>query len=210
MTSVRRIALSFASIAAVVGLASPLLGCTGDARRGARPSRTQGDAGDGSSGRPSSQPGEVALTDADLAPMDAYIRRRVWVLADDVEIVASKEYFIQNLSISATTGYVKREDFEGPDEARSVLTFLRAPEEVDVATAPRVNVGIGLTVTARRTITIRFVRTTNPDLPVRLRVAANGRASLGSGTTVRRREENIVFGAHLRRGPSGAYVFEEQ
>ncbi|HVG94495.1 MAG TPA: hypothetical protein VND21_08615, partial [Planctomycetota bacterium] len=113
--------------------------------------------------------------------MDAWIRRRFWILGDDVEIVASKEYFIQNLSIAARIGLVQRRDEEGPDEAKSVLTYVGSPSALDVQTAPRVMIGTGVTITARRTLTIRFVRTTNPDLPVRVRIAANGSASLGTG-----------------------------
>ena len=98
--------------------------------------------------------------------MDGYLRRRFWVLGDDVEIVASKEYFIQNLSITARTGFVRRKDDEGVDEARSVLTFLGRPEDVDYSNAPRVLIGTGISVLARRTLTLRFVRTANPDLQI--------------------------------------------
>lgn len=153
--------------------------------------------------------GEVSLTNQDLAPMDAYIKRRFWILGDDVEIVASKEYFIQNLSISARIGLVRREDSEGPEEARSVLTFVGRPEAVDISTAPRVMIGTGITVTARHQIVIRFLRTKNADLPVRIRISANGKASVGSGDNVQRREPTIIVGAQLRR-MGGAYEFQEQ
>jgi hypothetical protein len=207
-------ALLLAGAAAAV--LAPLGACSGDARRNSRSARTQGDQssnsdpGSSSSNAPSGSASEVSLTDQDLAPMDAYIRRRFWVLGDDVEIVASKEYFIQNLAINATTGFVKREDSEGADEARSVLTFLGSPNQVDFSSAPRINIGTGITITARRRIVIRFTRTTNPDLPVRLRIAANGKARAGVGNSVSRREENLVIGAQLRRGAGGVYQFEEQ
>ena len=110
--------------------------------------------------------------------------------------------------VSARIGIVKREDKEGENEATSVLTFLGKPGEVDFSNAPRVLVGTGISVLARRTLTIRFVRTTSPDLPVRIRIAANGDARMGMGTQVSRRDPSIVLGAQLRR-VGGAYVFEE-
>ncbi|MBL9086980.1 MAG: hypothetical protein JNM10_07530 [Planctomycetia bacterium] len=190
-------------------LAAGLGACRGDARRGGRgaadPDATGADpaAGAGAEG------GTISLSNQDLAPMDGYIRRRFWVLGDDVEIVASKEYFIQNLSISARIGFVRRDDKEGENEAVSTLTFLGKPGEVDFSNAPRVLVGTGISVLARRTLTIRFTRTTSPDLPVRIRIAANGDARMGMGNQVSRRDPSIVLGAQLRR-VGGAYVFEEQ
>lgn len=188
-----------------LALLAGAVGCTSGARRGGRgDADASGGAADAGGGGPT-----ISLSDADLAPMDGYIRRRFWVLGDDVEIVASKEYFIQNLSISARIGIVKREDKEGEDEATSVLTFLGRPGEVDFSNAPRVLVGTGISVLARRTLTIRFVRTTSPELPVRIRIAANGDARMGMGNQVSRRDPSIVMGAQLRR-VGGAYVFEEQ
>jgi hypothetical protein len=210
-------------LAATVAALALLPSCQGGAGRRGRGDSSGGAAQDGTGTQGSgtghqgnagrqgggSRGGVVSLTDQDLAPMDAWIRRRFWILGDDVEIVASKEYFIQNLSIAARIGLVQRRDEEGPDEARSVLTYVGNPAALDVQTAPRVMIGTGVTITARRTLTIRFVRTTNPDLPVRVRIAANGSASLGTGDQVTRREPTIVVGAQIRRGPDGAYRFEE-
>ena len=194
--------LSFLACALLLGAA----GCTGDARRGRGDRTADGGAGED----PACDTGPtVSLTDQDLAPMDGYIRRRFWILGDDVEIVASKEYFIQNLSIAARIGYVKREDKESENEGISILTFLGKPGEVDFSNAPRVLVGTGISVLARRSLTIRFTRTTSADLPVRIRIAANGDARMGMGSQVSRRDASIVLGAQLRR-VSGAYVFEEQ
>ncbi len=198
-----RPALVTLACAVLVGIG----GCTNGGRRGGRGS-TEGADGTADAGGAGGTGATISLTDAELAPMDGYIRRRFWVLGDDVEIVASKEYFIQNLSISARIGIVKREDKEGENEATSVLTFLGKPGEVDFSNAPRVLVGTGISVLARRTLTIRFVRTTSPDLPVRIRIAANGDARMGMGTQVSRRDPSIVLGAQLRR-VGGAYVFEE-
>lgn len=185
------------------------VGCRGDARRGGRGGAAGADGGATAEGGVDAAGGTISLTNEELAPMDGYIRRRFWVLGDDVEIVASKEYFIQNLSISARIGFVKRDDKEGENEAVSKLTFLGKPGEVDFSNAPRVLVGTGISVLARRTLTIRFTRTTSPDLPVRIRIAANGDARMGMGNQVSRRDPSIVLGAQLRR-VGGAYVFEEQ
>jgi len=194
-----------AFVALACAVLAGIVGCASGARRGGRDGGAAADGGaDAGGGGPT-----ISLTDAELAPMDGYIRRRFWVLGDDVEIVASKEYFIQNLSISARIGIVKREDKEGANEATSVLTFLGRPGEVDFSNAPRVLVGTGISVLARRTLTIRFVRTTSQELPVRIRIAANGDARLGMGDQVSRRDPSIVLGAQLRR-VGGVYVFEEQ
>lgn len=198
---------------ALLLLAAVAVACQADPRRGGREARRGPGAADGdpaaaSPGGSSGGP-VVELTDLDLAPMDGYIRRRFWVLGDDVEIVASKEYFIQNLSITARTGFVRRKDDEGADQARSVLTFLGRPEDVDYSNAPRVLIGTGISVLARRTLTIRFVPTKDPALPVRIRIAANGDARLGTGQQVTRRDASLVLGAQLRRAGQG-YVFEEQ
>ncbi|MFO0934047.1 MAG: hypothetical protein U1E39_15275 [Planctomycetota bacterium] len=190
-------------------LALVAAGCRGDARRGGRGAAAGADGGATADGGVDAAGGTISLTNEELAPMDGYIRRRFWVLGDDVEIVASKEYFIQNLSISARIGFVKRDDKEGENEAVSKLTFLGKPGEVDFSNAPRVLVGTGISVLARRTLTIRFTRTTSPDLPVRIRIAANGDARMGMGNQVSRRDPSIVLGAQLRR-VGGAYVFEEQ
>ena len=189
-------------------LAAGLGACRADGRRAGR-GGADGAAADAGGGAAVGEGGTISVSNEDLAPMDGYIRRRFWVLGDDVEIVASKEYFIQNLSISARIGYVRRDDKEGENEAVSKLTFLGKPGEVDFSNAPRVLVGTGISVLARRTLTIRFTRTTSADVPVRIRIAANGDARMGMGNQVSRRDPSIVLGAQLRH-VGGAYVFEEQ
>ena len=184
------------------------VGCRGDARRGGRGGEAGADGGATAEGGVDAAGGTISLTNEELAPMDGYIRRRFWVLGDDVEIVASKEYFIQNLSIAARIGAVKREDRDGADEAVSTITYLGQPDALDFANAPRVMVGTGITVTARRRIVVRFTRTTSADVPVRLRITATGKARMGVGDQVMRREEVLSVGAQIRRGPAG-YLFEE-
>jgi len=152
----------------------------------------------------------VSLSDKDLAPIDGYIKRRSWILGDVVEVVASKEYFAQYISIVARIGLAKRVDSEDENGMTSVVTYLGTPEQLDVATAPRLLIGTGITVSARQRLVLRFARTRNPDVPVRLRITAQGRARQGVGDQTLRREESIVIGAGLRRLPGGAWQYEEQ
>lgn len=165
----------------------------------------------GGEGRPAgARTGEVSLTDKDLAPIDGYIKKRSWILADVVEVVASKEYFVQYISIAARIGLVKRVDSEDANGMTSVITFLGSPEDLDVATAPRLLIGTGITVSARQKLVLRFARTRNPDVPVRLRITAQGKARQGVGDQTLRREESIVMGVGLRRLPGGGWQYEEQ
>jgi hypothetical protein len=68
-----------------------------------------------------------------------------------------------------------------------------------VLTAPRVMIGTGITVTARRQIRVRFAKTTDPDVPVRLTITARGKASTGAGDTVQGRADEMTIGGTLRR-----------
>jgi len=207
---VRPLVLWLALAGALAGGLLTLVGCQNGSRRGrAAGAPAAADASDPGSGEGAAA-GEVNLTPADLAPIDAYIKRPQWILGDDVDVVASKEYFVQVLSIATRIGMCKREDFQDKDSAGSVITFLGRPEQVSEQTAPRLLIGTGLTITARHKLTVRFVPTRNVDLPVRLRVAANGKASLGSKANVLKREPSLVIGVQLRRVAGGGYQYEEQ
>lgn len=178
-------------------------------------SRTRGGRGEGRDRPAPADPsggggGEVFVSDAELAPMDQWVKQRRWILGDQVEIDASREYFGAIVSIATRIGFVKQEINEAGGVTTTTLTFLGRPEQVDVQTAPRVLVGTGLTVTARRSLTLRLHRTTNPDLPVRFRLVARGKASTGSGDLVAQRGDQLGIGASLRRLPGGGYAFEEQ
>jgi hypothetical protein len=67
-------------------------------------------------------------------------------------------------------------------------------------------IGTGLTVSARRTLRVRLVKTTDPDHPVRLRVTARGEAARGSRDKVLERAPQLVLGGDLRRR-GGAYAW---
>jgi hypothetical protein len=151
----------------------------------------------------------VFVSDADLAPMDEWIKRRRWVIGDEVEIDASKEYFSQVVSVAARTGLVRQEVSEAGGVTTTVLTFVGRPEDLDVTAAPRVLVGLGLTASARRRLVLRLHKTVNPDLPVRFRLVARGKASGGVGDKVLQRADELGAGATIRR-EGGRWVFEEQ
>src|SRR5205085_2626919 len=75
-----------ASWLSVVVASALLAACSGGARRSPRADTAA--AVEPATSTATSGPGQVSLSDADLAPMDAFIRRRFWILGDDVEIVA--------------------------------------------------------------------------------------------------------------------------
>jgi hypothetical protein len=198
---------------AVLLVAASLPACSGGARRAGRVGARGADRASSEAatppGRPPAGPGEVSLSAEDLAPMDGWIRRRRWLIADDVEVTASREYFAQNLSVTERIGSVTRTDTEQNGIGTSVLTYIGPAETIDQQTAPRVMIGTGLTVMARRRLTVHLVKTRDANVPVQIRVRAVGRASAGSASQVIQREDALTVGARLYRGPGGAYLFEE-
>jgi hypothetical protein len=198
VTNVTRFSIAFLALAC--GL--PLGAC----HTGARTDRT----GQGGDAVEPAQPSvdDVVLTDRDLAPMDGFVRRRRWILGDDVEVVASKEYFAPILSITERIGSVRREDTVSGSDAVIVLAYEGPGETIDVQTAPRVLIGTGLSVMARRRLVVRLAKTTDANLPVRLEVRASGKASTGVASQVAQRGEALSIHALLRRSPQGGYVFE--
>jgi|GEM_PF-2240976 len=194
----------------------PVSGAYPEARRGAGDAQSGDGPASGGGLRTGpgttreSRSGQVSLSDKDLAPIDGYIKNRGWILGDVVEVVASKEYFVQYISIAARIGLVKRVDSEDDNGMTSVVTFLGSPEQLDVSTAPRLLIGTGITVSARQKLVLRFARTRNPDVPVRLRITAQGKARQGVGDKTLRKEESIVIGVGLRRAAGGGWQYEEQ
>ena len=164
------------------------------ARGGSQPSRS-----------PTGRGGRVFVSDRDLEPVDAFIsaRNAQWIMGDDVEVFASREYFAQVLSINNAVGRVKRSDTVREDETIVTLTYLGAPGSVTVTTSPRVMIGTGLTVNARRTLVLHLVRTTDPNVPVRLSVSATGDAVRGRKEEVLQRAPVLGLGGQLRRSGSG-------
>jgi len=204
---------------AVVALALFGVGCKGTDRTSPRAGGVRATDGPatmpsrdgGSRGAPPVGGGEVALTNEDLAPVDAYVRKRVWYVGDEVDVVASREYFWQYVSFVAAKGVSDRHDAEDENGLVVTVTYLGPPALLDESTAPRILIGTGITVSARKRLVVRFVRTRDADVPVRLRIAATGEASMGQGAQVlRRKEPQIVVGCLLRRVPGGRYEYREQ
>ena len=67
-----------------------------------------------------------------------------------------------------------------------------------VGTNPRVMIGLGLTVTARRSLVVRLVKTRDATRPVHLRVVARGKASRGRKEEVLQRAPEILLGGEIR------------
>lgn len=166
--------------------------------------------GGGQGGRmPQGAGGRVSLTDQDLAPVDAYIgvRNGQWILGDDVEVVASREYFGQNLTIARATGLVERRDSSVDGETTVTLTYVGDPGMASVGTNPRVLIGLGLTITARRTLVLKLARTRDANRPLYLRAVARGKASRGRKEKVEQRAPELQVGGEMRRDPSGRWVW---
>ncbi len=165
----------------------------------------------GSNGGGSGSTSEVSLTNEDLAPVDAYIKKRVWYAGDDVDVTASNEYFWQYISFIAAKGVTDRHDTDDANGLVVTVTYLGAKELISEATAPRILIGTGITVSARRRLVVRFVKTRDVTVPVKLRIAVNGDASMGRANEVlRRKEQQIVVGCALRRTADGRYEYQEQ
>ena len=61
----------------------------------------------------------------------------------------------------------------------------------------RVQVGPGLTVTARKGLRVRMAKSRDPRYPVQLRIVANGKAAHGKGDDTLRRDDMVELGGTL-------------
>jgi hypothetical protein len=149
--------------------------------------------------------GDVRLTARDLAPVDWYVdaQNAQWILGDEVLVEASREYFGQSLTINARVGAVERTDDVQPDVTIITLRFMMPPSQAAVENNPRVLIGTGLTVSARRVLRLRLFRTVDADTPVSLRVTATGDASRGRKERVEGRAPTLRIGGSLRRATGG-------
>jgi hypothetical protein len=149
--------------------------------------------------------GFVQLSRNELLPLDAWIdfRNAQWILGDEVLVEASREYFGPQLSVVQRTGSVQRHDEVLPDVTITTLTFLMGPLQAAVENNPRVMIGTGLTITARRVLRLRLFKTTDGSTPVQLRITAGGDASRGRRDQVEQRGAMLQVGGSMRRGPRG-------
>ena len=155
-----------------------------------------------------SRPGMVDLTDQDLAPVDEYLRARnsKWILADHVDVYASKEYFSQVLTMNAKIGLVHRKDETVGEDEIATLTFIGHETQRSAMSNPRVMIGTGLTVSARKVLRVRMARTVNTNVPVQLRIVATGDASRGRKDEVLERAPQLQMGGTLRKA-NGQWVW---
>jgi hypothetical protein len=198
-----------------LALALPLVLATAACTQGGRRARAASDGsgvvrGDPCDPCPCPDPGApsdlgpvVDLSPQDLAPVRQFIDRRRFLLGDEVDVVASKEYFVQNLMVASALTGVTRVDRETPEGAIVTLTYHGGAAQQSVANAPRVMIGQGIEILARSRLTVRFVRTRDPATPVKLTAVARGRASTGAGDVVERRADSISIGGMLRREAAG-------
>ncbi len=185
-------------LSVALALVVPLAGCQGrhvfttDGSTAGQPSSVSGSTPSGN--------GRVFLSDRDLAPVDAFIsaRNAQWILGDEVEVTASREYFAQVLTVNATVGEVSRQDTTRADETTVDLVSLRPGGAVVVTSSPRILIGTGLTVTARKRLTLHLVKTRDQTAPVRLRVHAQGNASRGRHDDVLDRQPVLDLGGEIR------------
>ena len=149
--------------------------------------------------------GSVFVSDRDLAPLDAFIsaRNAQWIMGDEVEVVASREYFAQVLSVNSAVGLIQRTDTVRADRTTVTLVYLGQEGSVTVTTSPRIMIGTGLTINARRKLVLHLVKTSDGNVPVRLSVSARGDAVRGRKEEVFQRGPMLGLGGELRRQGSG-------
>lgn len=166
--------------------------------------------GGGTSGRGTTagRGGEVQLTDADLAQVDRWLKpsNSQWILGDTVDVYASREYFSQVLTMNAKVGIVHRKDSKIDGDELVTMTYIGPPGSASVMSNPRVLVGTGLTITARKTLRVRMAKTRSSTVPVQLRVVARGKASRGHKEQVLERGAQLELGGALRRN-QGRWVW---
>ena len=144
--------------------------------------------------------GKVNLSAHDLAPVDSYVHHRnsQWILGDTVDIYASKEYFSQVLTMNTHIGLVHRKDEKVGDQEIATLTFIGHETQRSAMTNPRVLIGTGITVSARRVLRLRMAPTSDANVPIRLRVVATGNASRGRDEEVAQRGPQLQIGGTMR------------
>lgn len=143
--------------------------------------------------------GAVNLRKEDLGGVDHWLsaRNAQWVLGDVVDVYASKEYFSTMLTLNAKVGTVQRQDRKVGDDHLVVMRFLGTKGSASAMTNPRVQIGPGLTVTARTVLRVRMAKTRDARYPVQLRVVATGDAAHGRGDDTLRRDDMIELGGTL-------------
>lgn len=143
--------------------------------------------------------GRVDLEPHELAQVHDWLGRdrAQWILGDVVDVVVSKEFFSQVLTVNAYSGAVRREDRVAGDDALILLEYLGAEGSEHALVTPRIQIGPGLAVTARRSLRLRLAKTEDASRPVRLRILATGGARRGRGETVTHRSDVLELRGDL-------------
>jgi len=143
--------------------------------------------------------GQVNLRTADLAGIDKWLstENKQWVLGDVVDVYASKEYFATVLTLNAKVGTVQRKDQKIGGDHLVVMRFIGHRGSASAMTNPRVQIGPGLMVTARKVLRVRMAKTKDARRPAQLRVVAHGEAAQGRGDDTLRRADQIELGGSL-------------
>ena len=119
-----------------------------------------------------------------------------------VQADPSTEYFSNVMSLNRGNMVSRTTRIVGSDTVET-LRFLGAPNQRSAMTSPRAQIGTGLTVTARETLTVRLSKTRDPSVPVRIQITANGDASRGHKEEIHRRGAILTMGGNLVRQGSG-------
>lgn len=143
--------------------------------------------------------GVVNLRKQDLAGVDHWLsaRNSQWVIGDVIDVYASKEYFSTMLTLNAKVGMVQRQDRKVGEDHLVVMRFIGNKGSASAMTNPRVQIGPGLTVTARRILRVRMAKTRDQRHPVQFRVMATGTCAHGRGEATLRRDDQIELGGML-------------
>ena len=150
--------------------------------------------------RASVRPGNVRLRKHDLDPVRAWFsagRNQVntkFILADNVDIVASKEFFSQVLTANSQVGLVKKAETVVQGDRVITLSFVgeRIGMIPSAMHSPRVLIGTGFTVTARQHLRVRLSRTQDASRPVRILINAQGDAAMGHKEDIWRKDDHQI------------------
>jgi hypothetical protein len=105
--------------------------------------------------------------------------------------------------VTRASGLVKRTDSTVGGETTVVLEYMGEPATASVMTNPRVLIGMGLTITARKRLVVRLVKTTDANRPVHLSVTARGQAVRGRKEEVLLRAPQLQLGGQITRTAAG-------
>ncbi len=157
---------------------------------------------------PGTTPGaQVALSGRDLAAVRNYFGRGAddlstrWVIGDRVDVIASKEFFEQLITVSRGPLVSRTDRKLGRGDLLVTLTYLGHEGIIGADNTPRLLIGTGWSILARKKLVLRFVETRNAKQPVRIQIRARGSAKQGHKEQIIKEANNLITGGDLvRRG----------